>query len=177
MGLRGPAPFPTALHVANGNPSKRPLPELEPNYRTGVPDQPPGMTQAAQEYWDFFVEQMVPTGVLRIVDGPLLADLCEDKAALEEMRRGLQGQLADMERAAVERGETIPGNAAAMYATSNAGRRVQSAIRELKASVDRQMREFGLTPSSNSRVEARTPGRRMDGIAATMSARKQRPTG
>lgn len=188
MGLRGPAPLPTAIHIANGNPSKRPLNADEPKYLAGVPERPAGMSAAARKWWDFYVDQMRPTNVLRIVDGPLLADLCEEKAELEEMRRGLRAKMAEMarewkadalkwnaEHPEEKRSTAVPGGARTYFAGTTQGQRVSAHMRALKFSVDRQMREFGLTPSSNSRVQSRYDGKRAgDSISSAMTSRKQK---
>ncbi len=153
MGLRGPAPKPTLLRRAEGNRSRRPLPTGEPTYQAGVPDQPPGMNADARRIWDRLVAEMAPTGVLRTVDGFALAQLCEDQALLNGLRVGLRKAVKALEATAKREGKVLPGGALVGFSQSIEGRRTLATIRELSARVIVQRREFGLTPSSNSRVQ------------------------
>ena len=72
-----------------GNRARRPLPQDEPQYETGVPVAPP-MSPAAKRIWMQLVSQMLNLGVLRTVDSFALAQLCEDQALLDDLRRGMQ---------------------------------------------------------------------------------------
>ena len=75
MGVRGPVPTPTKIRMLNGNPSRRPLPANEPQFASGIPDRPYGMSAAARKQWDALVGEMASSGVLRRVDGGALAML------------------------------------------------------------------------------------------------------
>lgn len=167
MGLRGPQPLPTAVRIMNGNPSKRPLPENEPAYTPGVPDRPASMSAAAKKFWKVLIEQMMPTGVLRQIDGFALGDLCENMAELQELRQAKERKLASLrklaraQRIAAAKQDPAQPQAALEpidpvleYAETAAGRRVATRIKELDSTIMVQRREFGLTPASNSRVEA-----------------------
>lgn len=175
MGLRGPAPQPTAVRVANGNPSKRPLPAHEPGYRRGIPDQPAGMSAAAKKHWDMLTQAMVDAGVLRLIDGSSLANLCEDMALLEQFQRGFRAQARDAAAKAKVQKKKIPGGAIAYLGQSTAGRRMLASIRLQESAVRQQLREFGLTPSSASKVEAGEPARKFDAISTALTARKNKP--
>lgn len=166
MGLRGPAPLPTSIRVLEGNRSKRPLPTNEPQYTPGLPDQPPGMSRRARRYWEALITEMLPSGVLRRIDGFALGDLCESMAELRAYRRGAREEkialiAADMNKRTVE-GEPPPvpiswNLASLRWAASPEGRRIVMAMKDLNASILVQRREFGLTPASNCRVEALAP--------------------
>ena len=154
MGARGPAPTPTAVRRANGNPSRRPLPENEPQYKAGIPNTPPGLSAAAKKIWETLVAEMAASGVLRLVDGHALADLCEDQAMLDELRKGLSDLKREITKKAKADKKALPGGALLQLSRTNEGRRTLSTIRELAGQIIIQRREFGLTPASNSRVSA-----------------------
>jgi hypothetical protein len=97
---------------------------------------------------------MAPTGVLRRVDGSALEMLCEDLALLDTLRSGLAAQARDITRKAKAQNRQIPGNAMTVLSRTTEGRRTLSTIRELTAQIIIQRREFGLTPSSSTRVQA-----------------------
>jgi phage terminase small subunit len=140
--------------MINGNPSRRPFNDREPNYSAGVPDRPSGMTPAARKVWDALVAEMAPTGVLRTVDAGALVQLCEDQAMLDELRKGLHAMAKEFASQARKQKKPLPGNALTMMSRTAEGRRTLSSIRELSAQIIVQRREFGLTPASNSRVNS-----------------------
>jgi phage terminase small subunit len=158
MGLRGPAPQPTAIRVLNGNPARRPLPASEPQYATGVPNKPSGLSPGARRAWDALVAEMAPSGVLRLVDAGALAMLCEDIAMLETMRKGLAEMAREIAKQAKKQGKSVVGGPLVHLSRTIEGRRTLSTIRELSAQIIVQRREFGLTPASNSRVAAGAGG-------------------
>lgn len=153
MGLRGFPPKPTAVRVMEGMRGHRPLPANEPSYPAGTPEQPAGMSAAARRVWDVLVPEMAASGVLRTVDGLALAQLCEDQAALDEMRRGLQALTKELAKSAKKQKKALPGGPLVSLARTTDGRRLLGGMRELAAQIIVQRREFGLTPASNSRVE------------------------
>jgi phage terminase small subunit len=158
MGVRGTLPTPTKIRILNGNPSRRPLPVNEPQFTPGVPDRPAGMSVGARKEWDALVGEMANAGVLRRVDAGALAMLCEDLAMLDTLRTGLAAQAREITKKAKEKKQQITGNALTALSRTTEGRRTLTTIRELTAQVIIQRREFGLTPSSSSRVQASGPG-------------------
>jgi phage terminase small subunit len=158
MGVRGTLPTPTKIRILNGNPSRRPLPANEPQFTPGIPDRPKGMSADARKLWDELVGEMANSGVLRRVDGSALAMLCEDVAMLDTLRKGLAAQAREITRKAREKKQQISGNALTALSRTTEGRRTLSTIRELTAQIIIQRREFGLTPSSSTRVQASGPG-------------------
>jgi phage terminase small subunit len=93
----------------NGNPSRRPLPENEPQYTTGVPERPKGMSAEARRVWNELVREMAPSGVLRLVDAGALAMLCEDTAMLETLRKGLADMAKEIAKQAKKQGKSVVG--------------------------------------------------------------------
>lgn len=51
MGLRGPAPKPTALRIIEGNLGHRPLNQREPKPLVGEPDVPAHLSRDAKKEW------------------------------------------------------------------------------------------------------------------------------
>jgi len=158
MGVRGTLPTPTKIRILNGNPSRRPLPTNEPQFSPGVPDLPVGMSVGARKQWDGLVGEMANSCVLRRVDGGALAMLCEDLAMLDTLRRGLAAQAREITKKAKEKQQQLSGNALTALSRTTEGRRTLSTIRELSAQIIIQRREFGLTPSSSTRVQASAGG-------------------
>jgi hypothetical protein len=158
MGIRGTLPTPTKIRMLNGNPSRRPLPTNEPQFAPGIPDRPKGMSVDARKHRDGLVHEMANAGVLRRVDGGALAMLCEDLAMLDTLRKGLASQAREITKKAKQKKQQISGNALTVLSRTTEGRRTFSTIRELSAQVIIQRREFGLTPSASTRVQACGPG-------------------
>jgi phage terminase small subunit len=112
------------------------------------------MSAAARKQWDGLVGEMANSGVLRRVDGGALSMLCEDLAMLDTLRKGLAAQAREITNKAKEKKQQISGNALTVLSRTTEGRRTLSTIRELSAQIIIQRREFGLTPSSSTRVQA-----------------------
>ena len=92
--------------------------------------------------------------MLRLVDAGALAMLCEDISMLETLRKGLNQMAREVAAEAKKRGKSVVGGPMVHLSRTIEGRRTLSTIRELTAQIIVQRREFGLTPASNSRVEA-----------------------
>jgi phage terminase small subunit len=161
MGVRGTLPTPTKIRILNGNPSRRPLPANEPQFTPGIPAPPSGMSGRARKQWDQLIGEMANSGVLRLVDGGALAMLCEDLAMLDTLRKGLAGQESEVAKKAKEKKQQISGNALTALSRTTEGRRTLTSIRELSAQIIIQRREFGLTPSSSTRVQVTGEGGRL----------------
>ena len=156
MGLRGPAPKPTGVRVLEGCRAHRPLPESEPQYPAGVPAKPKKMSRMAQRVWDELVIEMAPANVLRSVDQRALWQLSEDEALLSEAYAGLWKMISAVQEKAKKEGKDLPGGALFALVSMTSGRLAMNTIRDLGARVLIERREFGLTPSSRTRIS--TPG-------------------
>lgn len=164
MGLRGPAPKPTALRRFEGNPSRRPFPKHEPQYEPGVPTKPKRMSTPAKRIWDELVEEMAGAAVLRRVDRRALWHLCEDEAILAEIYFGLWRMAKTIREKARAEGKELPaGELMALVSMTN-GRLAMRAIRDLAGRVIIERREFGLTPSSRSRIETAADAGAIDSL-------------
>ena len=136
--MRGRRPKPTALKIATGNPGKRKLNEHEPApaaYRGKCPSFVKG---DARKRWNQIVPPLIAIGVFTEIDVAAMVRLCEAWALWRKA-------LAEVEK----RGEVI---------TTYKGNLIQSpwlGIANKQNEIMRKLEtEFGLTPSSRSRLTA-----------------------
>lgn len=146
MGRRGPAPQPTALRVLRGNPGKRPLNAEEPKPRALPPKRPTWLTGEARKKWDELVPELERLGLLTIVDGAALAGLCQAWKDYVECTRFIKKHGRTF---TTESGYIVPRPEVAI---------AQKALQAIKAFAA----EFGLTPSSRSRLRTPQPERSED---------------
>jgi phage terminase small subunit len=154
MGSRGPAPKPTDLRILEGNLARRPLPAKEPQYPAGLPIKPKRMSPGARRIWDQLVDEMAGAYILRSVDQRALWHLCEDEALIEEAYAGIWKTVRELKKKAKAEGKVLPAGAVMAMLQETSGRMAMSAVRDLSVRAVIQRREFGLTPSSRSRVES-----------------------
>src|SRR5258708_6516854 len=107
MGLRGPAPKPTAVRKLEGNPSRRPFPENEPVYAPGIPVKPKKISSGASAIWDELVGEMAAASVLRRVDRRALWQLSEDEAMLASAYEGIWSMAAAIRKEAKAQGKRL----------------------------------------------------------------------
>jgi P27 family predicted phage terminase small subunit len=136
--MRGRKPKPTKLKKLAGNPGKRPLNAHEARIEPGIPTRPAHLCREAMAKWKEMAQALYELGLLTKIDGGALALYCQAygrwvQAEKKVTKHGMIGYTAHgtetksvYERVAQERGE---------------------ALRKMSI-------EFGLTPSSRSRVSA-----------------------
>lgn len=137
MGIRGPAPKPTAVKILQGKPGHRPLPANEPRPATGrLPSAPRFLGDEARKEWKRLAPRLHAVGLLTEADHDALALYCETwamwKRAEEQVRR--KGEVV----------KTTNGNVIQNPYLAIANRAKRDALLLL--------REFGMTPSARSRV-------------------------
>jgi P27 family predicted phage terminase small subunit len=140
MGKRGPKKRPASVEKLLGNPGKRAIrPDLPSPL--GIPEMPARLMvePAAVAKWGEFVPLLLELGTLTLADGEALATLCEvyaaTQACLLELRAGGPVIRTDL-------GGVKPNPAGPLYRSLVA----------LQASL---MGEFGLTPTSRTRLGAK----------------------
>jgi len=158
MGLRGPAPKPTGVRVLEGCRAHRPLPENEPQYAPCIPAKPKKMSRQAQRVWEELVAEMAPANILLSVDQRALWQLAEDEALLSEAYAGLWRMTRAVQEKAKSEGKDLPGGPLFGLLSMSSGRLAMNAIRDLGARVLIERREFGLTPSSRTRISTSGEG-------------------
>lgn len=148
----GRKPLPTAVKTLTGNPGKRPLNDAEP--QSGplevLPDPPEWLGPYGIVEWERTGPVLIHMGVLQEADIPLLETYCASFDLLIESRLDIakNGMVIEGSRGPVRN----PALAAVAQATT--------AIKGLAA-------EFGLTPSSRSRMKL--PGDDGESIADVLA--------
>src|SRR3954463_3792851 len=149
MGLRGPAPKPTAIKRLEGNPGKRKLNELEPTPKAGAPKCPDYLDEVARREWDRLTAILVSMKVLTEADYIALANLCQTYSTLMNAQKQM--------------------NKTGILYKSKSGYIQQSPllgiIHTQTTIVHNLLREFGLTPSSRTRVAIVEPPKRPNPFA------------
>jgi P27 family predicted phage terminase small subunit len=143
VGLRGPAPKPTAIKQAEGNPGKRRLNSNEPEFEATIPKVPSHIDKEAKKEWRRIAPMLLRNHVLTEADYMALANLCQAWATLKRL-------------------QSLLNDAPSLLVKTPAGYVQQtplfSMIGKQMALVNRLCQEFGLTPSSRTRVKTE-PGR------------------
>ncbi len=127
------------MRVVRGNPGRRPLPEGEPEPASDLPIAPAHLSDEAKAEWDRTGQQLLELGLITTIDRPALAAYCAAWA-----------RWVDAEQRLVEFGVVIK---------SPKGFLVQSPYLSIANRAMEQMMkvlvEFGMTPSSRTRVTTR----------------------
>ena len=74
--MRGRKRKPTAIHLLNGNPGKRALPDAEP-HPVGPVVMPEWLSPDARQVWDELAPGLLASRVLTAADVPALAMVCD----------------------------------------------------------------------------------------------------
>lgn len=135
--MAGRKPVPTVLNLVRGNPGKRPLRPKEPRPPGGA-TMPIWISTEAQQHWPSIAGQLEACGVLTQIDAPALALYCETFARWRQATAKV-----------LELG---------MMVRAPSGYPVQSPYLSIANKAQDQMLkilvEFGMTPSSRTRVSA-----------------------
>ena len=139
MPIRGQKPTPTPLRILRGNPSRKPLNKHEAQPKHSIPPPPKFLSKAAKKEYRRVARIICPLGLMTELDMPALAAYAETFARW--------GEAVEMVRSE------------GMMAVSNLnGHLYQSAyLNVANAAMKEMMRvavEFGMTPSSRSRIVA-----------------------
>lgn len=134
-------PVPTKLKILRGNPGKRPINQLEPKLRelTKPPPAPSFLGDTARGEWRKRAREFVEIRMLTPADLGLLAAYCES-----------YGRFADATKRFNELGAPL------FYETVHGGLAKHPLVGIIDAAEQSMLRtgsEFGLTPSSRSRLK------------------------
>ncbi len=135
--MQGRKPKPTAIKLLAGNPGKRALNRLEPKPRVIFPRPPEHLNDEEKEKWKLMVRELHPLGLITAIDKDALAMYC---VIFTRWRKA--------ENLVREKGEiikTAAGNIIQNPYLSIANRALEQ--------LGRIGAEFGMTPSSRSRVK------------------------
>jgi P27 family predicted phage terminase small subunit len=135
-GKQGRKPVPTALKLVTGNPGKRPLNRNEPNVAASIPRAPAALSERARKEWYVIAHQLAAANLLTELDKMALAGLVSSYVRWMEAQEGIAktGLL-------VQSRTGIP-----------ALNPLLKVSRDAQAEYTRLLGEFGLTPSSRSRI-------------------------
>lgn len=153
MGQRGPKPQPTALKILRGNPGKRTLNKREPEPDDTPPTCPSHLDEVARTEWDKLIPILSRMRVLTEADYITLAALCQTYS------RWISAQ-TELNKS---------GTAGMLYKTQSGYIQVSPLLQIVNTCADqltKLCREFGLTPSSRSNVQAREKPKADDPWAA-----------
>lgn len=140
--MRGRKPTPTALKLVRGNPGKRPINDAEP--APPVTDDltcPEWLSAPAQEHWPAMAEQLRAAGLLTNIDHAALGLYCEAFARWKDANEKVVKLGAVVKSA---HGYPIPSP-------------YLQVANQAYAQMTRLLSEFGMTPSSRSRVTVTKP--------------------
>jgi P27 family predicted phage terminase small subunit len=139
--VRGRKPKPTVLKIREGNPGKRALNDREPTPADGVPDRPEMLIGEAAAEWDRVSQVLAEMGLLTRADRSALAAYCTAYA------RWLQAEEQVAKFGTIVKSPEKGFPMKSPYLTV-----ADQALETMR----KFMVEFGLTPSSRSRI--RLPG-------------------
>ena len=153
--MRGRKPKPTVLKVLEGNPGKRRINDREPTAPAGLPDCPDYLDDVARDEWQRTGEVLRDMGLLSLADRTALAAYCTAYS------RWVQAE------AAVKKYGTIVKSPDKGFPMKSPYLTIADQAME---SMRKFMVEFGLTPSSRSRIKVPDAGQAGDEFDAFMEA-------
>lgn len=136
--MAGRKPLPTNVKIFRGNPGKRPLNENEPQPAPGAPSCPHHLQDEARKEWHRIVKDLQPLGLLTRIDRAALAGYCDAYGRWAQASEGL-----------AKTGMLV--KAPSGYPILNP---LLSIINAALAQMKAFLTEFGMTPSSRSRISA-----------------------
>lgn len=139
--MRGRKPIPTATKKLRGNPGKRPLNKAEPQFARVLPRCPSHLSVEARREWRRVSAELYAQGLLTRVDRAALAGYCQAYG------RWVRAEEALAQSSLVVK--TVAGNIIPNPYLAIANRAMDD--------MRRFMVEFGMTPSSRSRITAAGP--------------------
>ena len=152
--MKGRKPKPSIIKISEGNPGKRKLPANEPKPVPSIPDCPSHLKGESKLEWERVTTELFEQGLLTRLDRTVLATYCETYGIWVEASTNV-----------VKRGRVIPTQNG--YPVLNPWHSIATkAALDLKAFAV----EFGLTPSSRSRI-AVEKAETLDPLTAFMQKR------
>jgi P27 family predicted phage terminase small subunit len=145
MGKRGPKPLPTTIHILNGNPGKRPLNDQEPDFDPADLRPPTGITKMARKKWRQMAPMLLERGLLTQGDRDMLHNYC---LAFERWQQA--------EKVLSEEGTTFESVSEDGFVRISQRPEVNIS-KTYQQQMYRIAAEFGMSPSSRSRVKATPP--------------------
>lgn len=157
--MRGRKPLPSKVKELAGNPGKRAINKKEPKPASRVPQCPPHLKGDAKVEWKRVTKELHTLGILTKVDRATLTAYCM-----------AWGDLVKAEQQIEKEGEVIVSDKGGMYQNPWVAIKKRSMDQVVKFSA-----EFGMTPSSRSRLKVELPGEE-DEMASLLFGKKAKVT-
>lgn len=138
--MAGRKPLPTHIKLLKGNPGKRSVNAREPKPKRGVPKMPAHLTPRAKSAWKRIGPELDAMGVLSLADATALELLCCVYAEWRVARDTVDDE-GTTYTTTTETGDTMYRTRPEVAIAADAWRRCRA-----------MLAEFGLTPSSRSKV-------------------------
>lgn len=152
---------PTALKIVQGNPGKRALNKKEPKLKVEAPRMPAHLSPKAKTAWKGLCATLGDMQVLATADAKALELLCDAYADWRDLRRIINREGHTYTTISVT-GDTLFKARPEVAMAADAWKRVSS-----------MLAQFGLTPSSRSKVNATDKPDESDPLAEFLSRRKR----
>jgi P27 family predicted phage terminase small subunit len=163
--VRGRKPKPTALKLLQGNPGKRSLNGREPRPEVVAPDRPDWLSPAAAAEWERVVPELLALGLLTRLDRAALCAYCQAYAELQRATEMIEAEGLILDVEVFNRAGDVTGTVRKPHP---AVRLQRDAFHRVKAFLC----EFGLTPSSRTRLRTPEAPAESDPIAELMRRAK-----
>lgn len=142
MSTRGQKPQPTQMRVIRGNPGKRAMPKNEAKSDIHSGRCPPGLSKEARRHWRKVSKQLIDSKLMTKLDEDALVLYCEAYARWSNANKEIEKY--------------------GMVVNSPSGYPIQSPFLAISNKAFEQMKailvEFGMTPSSRTRVSPVSDG-------------------
>jgi P27 family predicted phage terminase small subunit len=143
MAIRGAKPTPTNIKLLMGNPGQRPMPKAEPKPKSRKPSPPAHLNADAADEWKRVADELDAMGVLSGLDRAALAAYCQ-----------AYGRWTQAERVLAK----MTNDADGLIIKTQSGNMIQNPLvgvaNKAMADMVRYAAEFGMTPSSRTRLNA-----------------------
>lgn len=152
--MPGPSKRPTKLRKLEGNPSKRKLPEHEPEPAPGIPACPAHLRAAAKKEWMRITPELYVLGLLTNIDRAALAAYCVN-----------YGRWVETEKQLAKVGKKSNKQIASLYKTTNGNLIINPLLcvsNKAQELMHKFLVEFGMTPASRARLGEVKKGKRED---------------
>lgn len=139
--MRGRKPKPSAIKELEGNPGKRAINTQEPKPESVIPSCPPHLIGPARTEWKRITKELEKLKIISLIDKAALSGYCIAYADVIKATNKIKKQ-----------GEVIISEKGGLYQNPWVSIRNSAIDRMVKIAA-----EFGMTPSSRSRVKVKTP--------------------
>ena len=138
--MKGRKPTPAHLRLVKGNPGHRPIPE-GPAVPLEIPTKPPHLSAIASQEWDRMAPQLYAAGLLTSIDLAALATYCQ-----------AFGRWVEAEEALKTHGVLVKSPSGFPMVSP-----YLTVANKAMEQLSKALVEFGMSPSSRSRVTATAP--------------------